>query len=126
VREYIEIDNPSAAPRQIELMETKVNHLRALPMLGRMGRRPAIRELPIQAPLRLWSIEIQGGNCCPAASGAKLEITAKRRFACSCDFICSEVEILLFTPQRVFRCLTVPNFEARSCLDSIQPGSDQM
>jgi hypothetical protein len=77
VREYIEIDNPSAATRQIELMETKVNHLRALPMLGRMGRRPAIRELPIQAPLTMVVYRMQGGNCCPAASSATLEITAK-------------------------------------------------
>jgi toxin ParE1/3/4 len=46
-REYIEIDNPSAAIRQIEIVETSVNHLRAFPMMGRTGRRAGTRELPV-------------------------------------------------------------------------------
>lgn len=46
-REYIEIDNPKAAVRQIGLMEAAVNHLRIFPMMGRTGRRTGTRELPI-------------------------------------------------------------------------------
>lgn len=46
-REYIEIDNPAAAARQIDLIEASVNHLRAFPMMGRVGRRTGTRELPI-------------------------------------------------------------------------------
>lgn len=46
-REYIEIDNPSAATRQIDIIETTVNHLRAFPMMGRAGRRSGTRELPV-------------------------------------------------------------------------------
>ena len=46
-REYIEIDTPSAAARQIEIIETSVNHLRAFPMVGRAGRRAGTRELPL-------------------------------------------------------------------------------
>jgi toxin ParE1/3/4 len=45
--EYIKFDNPSAAARQIELIEANVNHLRAFPMIGRTGRRAGTRELPI-------------------------------------------------------------------------------
>jgi toxin ParE1/3/4 len=48
-REYIKIDNPAAAARQIEMIETSVNHLRAFPMIGRSGRRPGTRELPVPA-----------------------------------------------------------------------------
>jgi toxin ParE1/3/4 len=48
-REYIEIDNPAAATRQIEIIETSVNHLRAFPMMGRSGRLAGTRELPIPA-----------------------------------------------------------------------------
>lgn len=46
-REYIEIDNPAAAARQIDLIETTVNQLRAFPMMGRAGRRAGTRELPV-------------------------------------------------------------------------------
>lgn len=46
-REYIEFDNPKAAARQIELIEAAVHHLRVFPMMGRIGRRPDTRELPI-------------------------------------------------------------------------------
>jgi toxin ParE1/3/4 len=46
-REYIEIDNPAAAARQIDLIEASVNHLRAFPMMGRAGRRAGTRELPV-------------------------------------------------------------------------------
>jgi toxin ParE1/3/4 len=48
-REYIEIDNPAAALKQIEMIETNANHLRAFPMMGRTGRRAGTRELPIPA-----------------------------------------------------------------------------
>ena len=48
-REYIAIDNPTAAARQIELIEASVNRLRAFPMMGRTGRRSGTRELPIPA-----------------------------------------------------------------------------
>jgi toxin ParE1/3/4 len=46
-REYIEIDNPAAAARQIDLLEAAVNHLRVFPMMGRNGMRPGTRELPV-------------------------------------------------------------------------------
>jgi toxin ParE1/3/4 len=46
-REYIEIDNPEAAARQIDLIEAAVNQLRAFPMMGRVGRRTGTRELPV-------------------------------------------------------------------------------
>jgi toxin ParE1/3/4 len=46
-REYIEIDNPAAAARQIDLLEAAVNHLRVFPMMGRVGMRPGTRELPV-------------------------------------------------------------------------------
>ncbi len=48
-REYIEIDNPAAALKQIEMIETSANHLRAFPMIGRTGRHPGTRELPVSA-----------------------------------------------------------------------------
>ncbi len=46
-REYIEIDNPAAATRQIDRIEAAVNLLRAFPMMGRAGRRAGTRELPV-------------------------------------------------------------------------------
>ena len=46
-REYIEIDNPTAATRQIDRIEAAVNLLRAFPMMGRAGRRAGTRELPV-------------------------------------------------------------------------------
>lgn len=46
-REYIEIDNLAAAARQIGLIESAANHLRAFPMMGRTGRRAKTRELPV-------------------------------------------------------------------------------
>lgn len=46
-REYIELDNPAAAIRQIQLIEAAVNQLRAFPMMGRAGRRMGTRELPV-------------------------------------------------------------------------------
>ena len=46
-REYIEIDNPAAAARQIDRIEAAVNLLRAFPMMGRTGRRSGTRELPV-------------------------------------------------------------------------------
>jgi toxin ParE1/3/4 len=46
-REYIAIDNPSAAARQIDLLEAAVNHLHIFPMMGRVGRRDGTRELPV-------------------------------------------------------------------------------
>lgn len=46
-REYIEIDNPTAAARQIDLIQAAVNQLRAFPMMGRAGRRGGTRELPV-------------------------------------------------------------------------------
>jgi len=46
-REYIEIDSPGAAARQIDRIEAAVNLLRAFPMMGRAGRRSGTRELPV-------------------------------------------------------------------------------
>lgn len=46
-REYVAIDNPSAAARQIGIIEASINHLSAFPMIGRIGRRTGTRELPI-------------------------------------------------------------------------------
>ena len=46
-REYIAIDNPTAAVHQIDLLEVAVNHLRIFPMMGRVGRRDGTRELPV-------------------------------------------------------------------------------
>lgn len=46
-REYIAIDNPAAAARQIDRIEAAVNLLRAFPMMGRTGRRSGTRELPV-------------------------------------------------------------------------------
>lgn len=46
-REYIEIDNPAAAARQIDQIEAAANHLRAFPMMGRIGMRAGTRELPV-------------------------------------------------------------------------------
>lgn len=46
-REYIAIDNPSAAARQIERIEKCVHQLTAFPMMGRAGMRAGTREFPI-------------------------------------------------------------------------------
>jgi toxin ParE1/3/4 len=46
-REYIAIDNPAAAGRQIERIELGVNRLKAFPMLGRGGLQPGTREFPV-------------------------------------------------------------------------------
>jgi len=46
-REYIEIDNPAAAARQIDTIELSANRLRAFPMMGRMGVRSGTREFPV-------------------------------------------------------------------------------
>jgi len=46
-REYIEVDNPAAAARQIDIIEMSPNRLKAFPMLGRMGMRSGTREFPV-------------------------------------------------------------------------------
>ncbi len=46
-RDYIEIENPRAAARLIDQIETSVNRLRVFPFLGRSGFRPTTRELVI-------------------------------------------------------------------------------
>lgn len=46
-REYIEIDNPAAAARQIERIEFTLHQLTAFPMMGRMGMRVGTREIPV-------------------------------------------------------------------------------
>jgi toxin ParE1/3/4 len=46
-REYIAIDDPAAANRQIEKIEQTVNRLMAFPMIGRAGIQPGTREFPV-------------------------------------------------------------------------------
>lgn len=46
-REYIEVDNPDAAARQIDRIESSVHYLKAFPMMGRNGIRAGTRELAI-------------------------------------------------------------------------------
>jgi toxin ParE1/3/4 len=46
-REYIAIDNPAAASRQIERIEKSVNQLTQFPMMGRAGMRAGTREFPV-------------------------------------------------------------------------------
>lgn len=45
--EYIAIDNPPAAERQIERIELCANRLRRFPMMGRSGQRAGTREFPV-------------------------------------------------------------------------------
>jgi toxin ParE1/3/4 len=46
-REYIAIDNPPAAERQIEKIELCANRLRRFPMMGRSGQRAGTSEFPV-------------------------------------------------------------------------------
>ena len=46
-REYISIDNPPAAERQIQRVEYCVNRIRAFPMMGRKGIRAGTREFAV-------------------------------------------------------------------------------
>jgi toxin ParE1/3/4 len=46
-REYIAVDNPSAASRQIERIEAAVNRLKVFPMMGRAGIHAGTREFPV-------------------------------------------------------------------------------
>jgi toxin ParE1/3/4 len=46
-REYISIDNPEAASRQIDRIEKCVNQLTLFPMMGRAGMRSGTREFPV-------------------------------------------------------------------------------
>jgi toxin ParE1/3/4 len=46
-REYIEVDDPEAAARQIEKIELSVNQLRSFPMMGRSGMRAGTREFAV-------------------------------------------------------------------------------
>ena len=46
-REYIAIDNPPAAERQIERIQLSANRLRGFPMLGHQGMRAGTREFPV-------------------------------------------------------------------------------
>ena len=46
-REYIALDNPAAANRQIETIRLAVNRLKTFPMLGRAGLRAGTREFPV-------------------------------------------------------------------------------
>ena len=46
-REYVAIDDPAAANRQIERIELSVNQLKLFPMMGRAGIQPGTREFPV-------------------------------------------------------------------------------
>jgi len=46
-REYIAIDDPAAANRQIEKIQPTVNQPKAFPMMGRAGLWPGTREFPV-------------------------------------------------------------------------------
>jgi toxin ParE1/3/4 len=46
-REYIAIDNPAAAARQIERIEFTLHQLTAFHMMGRIGMRAGTREIPV-------------------------------------------------------------------------------
>jgi toxin ParE1/3/4 len=46
-REYIAVENPRAASRLIDQIETSVNRLRVFPLLGRSGVRNNTRELVV-------------------------------------------------------------------------------
>lgn len=46
-REYIEFENPMAAERLIDQIETSVHRLRVFPLMGRSGFRPTTRELVV-------------------------------------------------------------------------------
>jgi toxin ParE1/3/4 len=46
-REYIAIDAPAAADRQIERIEMSVHQLRSFPMMGRSGMRAGTREFAV-------------------------------------------------------------------------------
>lgn len=46
-REYIAIDNPAAANRQVERIELAVNRLKVFPMMGRVGIHAGTREFPV-------------------------------------------------------------------------------
>ena len=46
-REYIAIDNPEVASRQIDLIEKSVTQLTVFPMMGRNGMRAGTREFPV-------------------------------------------------------------------------------
>jgi toxin ParE1/3/4 len=46
-REYIAVENPHAAARLIDQIETSVNRLRVFPLLGRAGVRDNTRELVV-------------------------------------------------------------------------------
>ncbi len=46
-REFIAIENPVAARRQIERIELTVNRLKTFPMMGRAGIETGTREFPV-------------------------------------------------------------------------------
>jgi len=46
-REYIAIDNPTAAAGQIGWIEASVSQLAIFPMIGRVGMRTGTREFPV-------------------------------------------------------------------------------
>lgn len=72
-REYIEIDNPPAATRQIDIIETTVNHLRAFPMMGRAGRRSGTRELPVPSTpyIVIYRVKEEGVQVLAVLHGAR-------------------------------------------------------
>lgn len=46
-REYIAIDNPAAAKRQIERIERAANRLKAFPLMGRSGMLAGTRQFAV-------------------------------------------------------------------------------
>lgn len=46
-REFVAIDDPAAANRQIERIELVVNRLKAFPMMGHAGRQAGTREFAV-------------------------------------------------------------------------------
>ena len=46
-REYLELENPEAAIRQIDLIERTVQRISLFPMMGRTGMRAGTREFPV-------------------------------------------------------------------------------
>jgi|ERR1700733_1970947 toxin ParE1/3/4 len=59
-REYIEIDDPEAAARQIDRIELSVNHLRSFPMMGRGGMRSGTREFAVPGTPYILVYRVRG------------------------------------------------------------------
>jgi toxin ParE1/3/4 len=61
-REYIAIDDPAAANRQIEKIQLTVNRLKAFPMMGRAGLWPGTREFPVPGTPYILVYRIREGQ----------------------------------------------------------------